>query len=68
MTHDFRRRTYNEETMRPGKSPSPNHELDLEKLWRALEEEPPGRILMLSSKSGAEKVKPSRSRIQPLRH
>ena len=33
--------------MKPGKHLTPTPELDLEKLWRALKEEPPGNIRTL---------------------
>ena len=35
--------------MKPGKNLTPTPELDLEKLWRALKEEPPGNIRSLDS-------------------
>jgi hypothetical protein len=34
--------------MKPGKHLTPTPELDLEKLWRALKEEPPGNIRTLN--------------------
>lgn len=33
--------------MKPGKHRTPTPELDLEKLWRALKEDPPGNIQTL---------------------
>lgn len=30
--------------MRPGKSPTPRREIDLDKIWRELGEDPPGDI------------------------
>lgn len=33
--------------MKPGKNPTPIPDLDLEKIWRTLKEEPPGNIRSL---------------------
>lgn len=34
--------------MRPGKKPTPHPDLDLEEIWRILNEDPPGPIITLT--------------------
>jgi hypothetical protein len=36
--------------MRPGKKPTPHPHLDLERIWRELNEDPPGPIVTLDNR------------------
>jgi hypothetical protein len=49
--------------MKPGKSPTPHPDLDLERIWKAMNEEPPGPIVTIDQKT----VPRPRSREHPHR-
>lgn len=48
--------------MKPGRKPTPHPELDLEEIWRILDEEPPGPIVTLTDPAGATKPEQRPSR------